>query len=386
MTEREALISLNLIPDIGSVRLKNLRETFGSAPKIFLNSKDSLKRVDKIGDKIASAIAGFSFESLKKELELAEKLKIQVITLRDKDYPENLKEIYDPPICLYVKGGLLPSDVVSLAIVGSRRASYYGLSCAQNFAYSLAGAGITIVSGLARGIDTQAHKGVLKAKGRTIAVLGSGLNRVYPAENKKLAEEIAERGAVVSEFPLNTDPLARNFPRRNRIISGLSLGTIVVEAAKNSGALITADFALEQGRDVFAVPGSVTSATSFGTNRLIKQGAKLVDSIEDIIEELRPELENLLKNKSICPMPGLKTKEQKQPLAIEAKRGGDKVLSEEENKVCNLLDSENARYADEIIENSGLPGPKVMSILLRLEVNNLIKQLPGKMFVKSEKL
>jgi len=250
MTEREALIALNLIPDIGSVRLKNLREAFGSAPKIFLNSKDSLKRVDKIGDKIASAIAGFSFESLKKELELAQKLKIQVMTLQDEDYPRSLKEIYDPPLCLYVKGALLPSDTVSLAIVGSRRASYYGLSCAQNFAYSLAGAGITIVSGLARGIDTQAHKGVLKAKGRTIAVLGSGLNRVYPAENKDLADKIAESGAVVSEFPLNTEPLARNFPRRNRIISGLSLGTIVVEAAKNSGALITADFALEQDREV----------------------------------------------------------------------------------------------------------------------------------------
>lgn len=381
MTEREALIALNLIPDIGSVRLKNLREAFGSAPKIFLNSKDSLKRVDKIGDKIASAIAGFSFESLKKELELARKLKIQVMTLEDEDYPRSLKEIYDPPLCLYVKGALLPSDIVSLAIVGSRRASYYGLSCAQNFAYSLAGAGITIVSGLARGIDTQAHKGVLKAKGRTIAVLGSGLNRVYPAENKDLAEKIAERGAVISEFPLNTEPLARNFPRRNRLISGLSLGTIVVEAAKNSGALITADFALEQGKDVFAIPGSVTSATSFGTNQLIKQGAKLVDSIEDIIEELKPKLENLLKSKPICPMSELKARE-----TIDVKHSRDKVLSEDENKVCNLLDGEKARYADEIIENSGLPGAKVMSILLRLEVNNLIKQLPGKMFVKGEKL
>ena len=377
MTEREALIALNLIPDIGSVRLKNLREAFGSAPKIFLNSKDSLKRVDKIGDKIASAIAGFSFESLKKELELAQKLKIQVMTLQDEDYPRSLKEIYDPPLCLYVKGALLPSDTVSLAIVGSRRASYYGLSCARNFAYSLAGAGITIVSGLARGIDTQAHQGVLKAKGRTIAVLGSGLNRVYPAENKDLADKIAERGAVVSEFPLNAEPLARNFPRRNRIISGLSLGTIVVEAAKNSGALITADFALEQGKDVFAIPGSVTSATSFGTNQLIKQGAKLVDSIEDIIEELKPKLENLLRSKPIYPMSEFKARE-----TIDVKHSRDKVLSEEENKVRNLLDGEKARYADEIIENSGLPGAKVMSILLKLEVNNLIKQLPGKMFIR----
>lgn len=382
MTEREALIALNLIPDIGSVRLKNLLEAFGSAPKIFLNSESTLKKVDKVGEKIARAIARFPFESLEKELMLVGKHGVKLITMQDEEYPESLKEIYGSPLCLYVKGSLRASDALSLAIVGSRRASLYGLSCAQRFSRSLAGLGITVVSGLARGIDTQAHEGALKAKGRTIAVLGSGLNRIYPPENKALSEKIAESGALVSEFPLNTEPFAGNFPRRNRLISGLSLGTIVVEAARNSGALITADFALEQGKEVFAVPGSVNSATSFGTNQLIKQGAKLVDSVEDIIEEIRPESGNLIRKRQVCrPESGLEAEE-----ASFARGRGNKVLSQEEEKVHNLLDSQKASCVDEITENSGLSSAKVMSILLRLEVSRLIKQLPGKMFVRSEKL
>lgn len=286
MTEQEALVALNMIPDVGSLRLKNLLEAFGSAPRIFLNSPEKLKQVEKIGSKIANAINTFPFENLKKELELAKKLKVRILTVNDDNYPQNLKNIFDPPICLYVKGDILPQDEISLGIVGSRRASFYGLQVAEKFAYSLAQLKFTIVSGLARGVDTSAHKGALKAKGRTLAILGSGLNCIYPEENFKLAEEISHAGAVISEFPLNFGPQPRNFPRRNRVISGLSMGVIVVEAAKNSGALITADFALEQGREVFAVPGKVDSATSFGTNQLIKQGAKLTDSVEDILEEL----------------------------------------------------------------------------------------------------
>jgi DNA processing protein len=290
MTEKDAVIALNMVSGVGSSRLKRLLEAFGSASRIFLAPGEALRKAEGIGNKIAGEITGFRFENLKKELDLAEKLKVKIITIHDKEYPGNLKSIYDPPLCLYVKGELLESDMLSLAVVGSRRASFYGLSCAEKFSYALANLGVTIVSGLARGVDTQTHKGALKARGRTIAVLGSGLNCIYPCENKKLAEEIALSAAVISEFPLNAKPLAQNFPRRNRVISGLSQGVIVVEAAKNSGALITADFALEQGRDVFAIPGKVDSATSFGTNQLIKQGAKLVDSIEDIIEELKPKL------------------------------------------------------------------------------------------------
>ncbi len=216
---------------------------------------------------------------------LIKKLNLNVLTRQDDEYPQNLKNILYPPIVLYVKGRLKPQDCNSIAIVGSRLASFYGLSCAEKLAGELANYGLTVVSGMARGIDTASHRGALKQNGRTIAVIGSGFNRIYPPENKGLCEEIAGSGAVISEFPIDTPPEKENFPRRNRIISGLSLGVVVVEAARNSGALITADFALEQGREVFALPGKVDSSTSFGTNELIKQGAKLVSCVDDIIEE-----------------------------------------------------------------------------------------------------
>lgn len=374
MTEQEAVIGLNMISGIGSSRLKKLLEAFGSAPKVFLASESKLRKIEGIGDKIAQEITGFRFENLKKELNLADKLKVRIITVDDIEYPQNLKNIYDPPICLYLKGGLKKEDGLSLAIVGSRRASFYGLTCAEKFAFSLSKLGISIVSGLARGVDTEAHRGALKAKGRTLAVLGSGLNRIYPPENKKLAEGITESGAVISEFPLNTKPLAQNFPRRNRVISGLSQGVIVVEAARNSGALITADFALEQGREVFAIPGKVDSATSFGTNQLIKQGAKLVDSVEDILEELKP---------------GLKEFSKRQTLAYNVERiaeGKEAVpneLSGEEKLVYNLL-TDKPRPADELIEEAGLPAAKTISLLSSLEMQNIAQQLPGKMFIKKE--
>src|SRR3989338_2062059 len=375
MTEQEALIALNLIPDIGSARLKNLLEAFGSTPKILINSESTIKKVDKISDKIARAIVAFSYESLKKELALAKKLGVTVVTLKDNTYPKNLKEIYDPPLCLYVKGALSPADTLALAIVGSRRASFYGLSCAEKFAYALAQYGITVVSGLARGVDTHAHTGALKAQGRALAVLGSGLNSLYPPENTKLAEKIAVCGAVVSEFPLNTEPFARNFPRRNRVISGLSLGTIVVEAAKNSGALITADFALEQGREVFAIPGKVDSATSVGTNRLIKQGAKLIESVEDVLEELKTKLKECLtlekENKAVEPVTVKKEKEDTL----------SSVLSEDEKAVYGLI-GDTPRYSDEIIEQASLSSSSVIAVLLKLEMEHVITQLPGKMFIR----
>ena len=374
MTEAEALIALNTISGVGSSRLKKLLEAFGSASRIFLAREYALKKVDGIGDKISGEISGFHFENLKKELDLAKKLKVNIVTFQDKEYPGNLKSIYDPPLCLYLKGGLLESDTLSLAVVGSRRASFYGLSCAEKFSYALANLGITIVSGLARGIDTQAHKGALKAKGRTIAVLGSGLNCIYPSENKKLADDIACSGAVISEFPLNARPLAQNFPRRNRVISGLSQGVMVVEAARNSGALITADFALEQGRDVFAIPGKVDSATSFGTNQLIKQGAKLIDSIEDIIEELKPKLAEYIEKESG------KTKIA-DTRKVAKERKSSIQLSEEEGLIYSLLDS-SPRHADELIEESGLSSAKVMAILLKLEMRKSVKQLPGKMYIR----
>ncbi|OGX24347.1 MAG: DNA protecting protein DprA [Omnitrophica WOR_2 bacterium RIFCSPHIGHO2_02_FULL_45_21] len=397
MTEQEAVIALNMISGIGSQRLKKLWEAFGAAPKVFLASEDKLKKIEGIGDKIAQEITAFRFENLKKELDLVKKLKVRIITLEDKEYPQNLKNIYDPPICLYLKGKLKEEDVLSLAIVGSRRASFYGASCAEKFAYELAGLGVTIISGLARGIDTQAHKGALKATGRTIAVLGSGLSCIYPPENKGLSEEIAERGALLSEFPLNTKPLAQNFPRRNRVISGLSQAVLVVEAARNSGALITADFALEQGRDVFAIPGKVDSATSLGTNRLIKQGAKLVDNVEDILEELKPKLEEFTKVQILAHSleriadrkAGLHAKRS----SVSAQKVApiydkqyvpicENELSDDERLVYNFL-NDKPRYADELIEELKLPSAKVLSILSKLEMRKIVIQRPGKLFSKA---
>jgi len=207
---------------------------------------------------------------------------------QDKDYPTNLRYVYQPPATIYLEGNIIAQDQIAIAIVGSRRATDYGLRNAERLGFELAAKGITIISGLARGVDSAAHRGALKAKGRTIAVLGSGLNKIYPPENKKLAQEVAQNGALISEFTPDTPPHRLNFPRRNRIISGLSLGVVVVEAAKRSGALITANFALEQGREVFALPGKVDSFTSGGVHDLIKEGAKLIESTEDIIEELEP--------------------------------------------------------------------------------------------------
>ena len=281
----EALVGLNLVGGIGSIRLGKLLKFFSRPQDILKVSAEKLMGVSGIGQEIANKICGIKKEDVGKEFSLAKKQGLRIIILDDEDYPENLKNIPDPPIVLYTKGKLLPQDKLAIGIVGSRRASFYGLSCAEKFAADLAKQGFTIVSGMARGIDTCAHRGALKQAGRTLAVMGSGFNQIYPPENKELADEISKNGAVISEFPINEKPLKENFPRRNRVISGLSLAVLVVEAARNSGALITADFALEQGRDVFALPGKIDSSASFGTNGLIKQGAKLVSCVDDILEE-----------------------------------------------------------------------------------------------------
>ncbi|MBN2097071.1 MAG: DNA-processing protein DprA [Candidatus Omnitrophica bacterium] len=286
------------------------------------------------------------------------------LSLSDQGYPANLKYIYDPPQTLYVQGKLFPQDNIAIAIVGSRRATYYGLNNAENLAFELAALGITIVSGLARGVDSAAHKGALKAGGRTIAVLGSGLNVIYPAENQELAEEIARHGAVISEFTPDTGPQRYNFPRRNRIISGLSLGIVVVEAAKKSGALITAYSALDQGREVFALPGKVDSFTSRGTHDLIKQGAKLVDSTQDILEELEPLLAAYTKEHQDKEQPTIQPN-----------------LTEEENSVYSCLSSE-ALQVDEIMQKTNFSYGRLSTALLKLEYKKLIKQLPGKTFMR----
>lgn len=298
------------------------------------------------------------------------------ISIHDPEYPENLKNIHKPPDELYIKGSFKKDDRNSIAIVGSRRATIYGLEMAERLAFDIASRGITIVSGMARGIDSSAHTGAIKAGGRTIAVMGSGHNHIYPPENKKLYEEISKAGAVITEFEDDALPLPRNFPIRNRIISGLSLGLVVVEAARNSGALITANYALEQGREVFAVPGKVSSLTSAGAHDLIKDGAKLVQSAEDILEELKlhdtePVREGKDKGK-------IEDKISKMTKAYVYNS-----LTDDERKVYKILDDEPL-YIDNVAEESKIPVNKLSKIVLSLEIKRLIRQLPGKQFVRAD--
>lgn len=371
MTEKEALVAINTVLGIGSIKLKRLLDHFGQARKIFLASKEELIKVSGISEKIAlDIIKSSNGKDLKEEETLIKKYNVEILSILDSDYPANLKSIPDPPPVLYVKGKILPQDDLAVAIVGSRRASYYGLATAEDFAQKLGNLGISIVSGMARGIDSAAHRGALKIKARTIAVLGSGLANIYPPENKNLFEEISNNGAVISEFPMKTKPLAYNFPRRNRIISGLSLGVVVVEASRNSGALITVDSALEQSREVFAVPGKVDSATSFGTNSLIKQGAKLVSNVEDIIEELKPYFQNRIKE--------IKSKEvaKNKSRLIEAPD-----LSNNESRLYGVI-SESPKHIDEIAVESGLNIDSTLSMLINMELRHIIRQLPGKLFVR----
>jgi len=293
----------------------------------------------------------------------AKKAGLEIITLFDANYPQNLKQIPGLPIVLYVSGKITQADNLSLGIVGSRRASLYGLSSAEKFAGELALNNLTIVSGMARGVDTYAHRGALKAAGCTIAVMGSGFNHIYPPENQGLAAQIAKSGAVISEFPMDTKPLAQNFPRRNRLISGLSLGVLVTEAARNSGALITVDFALEQGRDVFALPGRIDACGSMGTNELLKQGAKLVTCSEDILTEL-----NL----------GIFDKDE--PINPEIK---DNILCAKEEDILYNCISRQVLAIDDLIEKTSLSSSQVSSLILRLQFKKLIKELPGKQFIRS---
>ncbi|MBI4004296.1 MAG: DNA-protecting protein DprA [Candidatus Omnitrophica bacterium] len=298
------------------------------------------------------------------ELSLARQAGVCLVTREQPAYPKLLREIHDPPLVLYIRG-TLPAEELAVAIVGSRHASLYGMQAAERLAYELALRGITIISGLARGIDSAAHRGALKAGGRTVAVLGSGLANLYPPEHAELAAQIAERGAVISEYPMETPPVGSNFPRRNRIISGLSLGVVVVEAAARSGALITVGCALEQGREVFAVPGPITTPTSQGTHQLLKDGARLVTSVEDILEELR-----------LAPQPVPQT-------ATSVSAPQRRSLAEEEERVFACVRQHEPRYIDAIAQDSGMEMSAVSSLLVQLELRQIIRQLPGKRFIRN---
>jgi DNA processing protein len=367
MDSREALIALNLVEGVGPVRARSLLEHFGDAPQILSASKSALLRVRNIGDETAEAIAAWE-----KTIDLAGELKrisdfgCHVLISSDENYPAALREIYDPPLVLYVKGKLTAKDKNAVAMVGSRSTTHYGIETARKLAYQLAYVGVTVVSGGARGIDTAAHQGAMAAKGRTVCVLGTGVNIVFPPENKDLFGRIAENGAVITQFPFNRNGDRQTFAIRNRIIAGMTLGTVVVEADLHSGALITSNFATEYGRQVFAVPGRIDSPRSKGCHDLIKKGAKLCEGAEDILSEF----EYLFPGSNRPPSPG----ETGVLPALE--------LSANEQQVYDALDAEE-RSIDELIRKSGLPSSAVSVALLSLEMKRAVKQLPGKLFVRN---
>lgn len=364
-----------MIRGIGPRTANLLLDRFGSPANVFAASRDALAAEGLKPETILQLHDTEILEKAQAEIERLEALGAQILTLADEAYPRLLREIYDPPIALYVKGELEAALAQpTIAVVGSRRCSTYGTNAANFLARELAAHGITIVSGLARGIDGAAHRGALEAGGKTVGVIGTGMDVIYPKEHKKLTEEMAVGGAVVSEFPLGTPPLAQNFPYRNRVISGLCLGVLIVEAAEHSGSLITARLAMEQGREVFAVPGNITSQTSFGPNYLIKDGAKLVQHWRDVIEELPQQIKESLPGVK----PAAETKESRlaQPV-FEAV-----ALSPLEQKVLALLAADVSSHIDELLLSSGLSSPDLMSALLGLEMKDRIKELPGKCFVK----
>lgn len=359
--EQEAILSLAAIPGIGSSRLRSLIGRFKSASNI---AKAPISELIAAGIDKKTAFVIKNYDGEKFATEQLKKMKdcgAKLTTYWDKEYPEQLKQIYDPPATLFVRGKLKSEDKYSMAIVGTRQPSEYGKIVTEKLTSELASRGFTIVSGLAYGIDTRAHIFALQSAGRTIAVLGSGVDVIYPDKNKKLSQKIINQGAIVSEFPMGTDPDWKNFPRRNRIICGMSLGTVVIEAGKKSGALITATMSLEQNREVFAVPGNIDSPKSIGTNELIKQGAKLVTSVEDILEELEPHLRHFHER--------------------EKKSVNEVNLTEEERIFLDFL-SHEPKHVDHIAMETGKPTSEVLAILLSLEFKDVVKQLAGKMFVR----
>jgi len=363
----EALVALNPIEHVGPIRLRQLLEHFGEAPEVLRASRQHLLQVKNIGEETAEAIANWEKTiDLNGELKRIGEFGCRIVAQADAEYPELLRQIYDPPILLYVKGQMLPKDKNAVAMVGSRMTTHYGMEAARRLAYQLAYVGVTVVSGAARGIDSAAHQGALSGKGRTIAVLGTGINLVFPSENRQLYEQIASNGALITQFPFNRKPDKQSFPIRNRIVAGMTLGTVVVEANLTSGALITANFAVEYGRQVFAVPGRIDSPRSKGCHELIKKGAKLCEGAEDILSEF----EYLFPASNRPPSAG----ETGVLPAIE--------LSENEQKVYDALDHEESSI-DEVIRGSGLPSSAVSVALLSLEMKRVVRQLPGKLFVKN---
>jgi len=350
-------VGFNIVRGIGPTRLRALLDYFGDVEHAWHGASEELRSAGLDRRSLESLLAARAALDLDRELERIAEAGAHLLTWESPGYPRLLREIHDPPPVLYVKGRITQEDAWAVAVVGTRRATVYGREVTRQLAAALARSGVTIVSGMARGIDSEAHQAALRAGGRTIAVLGCGIDRVYPPENRKLAEEIIAHGALVSDYPLGTKPEGRNFPPRNRIISGLSLGVLVAEAGVRSGALITADFAAEQGRDVFAVPGSILARGSAGTNRLIREGAKVVLEAEDVLEEL-----NLMM-----------VAEQ-----VEARQ----VLPTDEAEAALLAHlSSEPTHVDELRQRMGLPIAQVTSTLALMELKGMVRQVGGMKYV-----
>jgi len=356
-------LALARVKGLGAVSFKKLTTRFVDPTAAFSAALTELEQVEGLHRDAIDGIVAFSdWAEIDEEIERARDAGIAIVPFTNPNYPARLRTIADPPPFLYVKGNILTDDDKAVAIVGSRSASEYGRRVARDLARGLASLGFTVVSGMARGIDGSAHESALQAGGRTIAVLGSGVERAYPAEHETLYRRIGENGAVLSELPIGTRPLAFNFPARNRLISGLSLGVVVVEATEKSGSLITATLAVEQGREVFAVPGEVGSSRSRGAHRLIRQGAKLVESVDDIIEEIAPQL---------LDRTGSATQRAPRVLPQNA--------SDATRTIFALL-QENTLQVDQVLERTGMSAAQVLETLLDLELQGLLRQLPGKIY------
>jgi DNA processing protein len=365
-------IALSFVIGVGSRTAAMLIDRFGSPTLVFSADVRSLESAGLRRETIETLKCSEPREKALRELDELKRLGGEALTLVDDRYPKLLRETYDPPIVIYCLGAVAAAfSQPAVAIVGSRRCSTYGRNVAEKLSRELAERGVTIVSGLARGIDSAAHRGALEGRGLTVGIMGTGLDAVYPKENCKLAARIAEHGALLTEFPLATPPASQNFPFRNRVISGLALGVMVIEGAERSGSLITARLAYEQGRDVFAVPGNITSAKSFGPNYLIKDGAKLVQTWRDVVEELPAEMKAAI---------------------LSAERGESHVewsrlleepeLSDNERRVLKMLSPDQPVHIDQLMSKAGLRSGELMGALLKLEMLDRIRQLPGKSFVR----
>lgn len=363
------LLCLTMVPGVGPATFQALMERFKTAGKVLSASESRLRDVQNVGPKLAAAIARARRDfDPEVERELCRKSGVEIVGRGSEGYPEPLERIPDPPPLLYRRGAMTAADELAIAIVGSRKCTPYGLRTAERLAQSLARVGLTVVSGLARGIDASAHRGALKAGGRTLAVLANGLAEVYPPEHEELAGEIAEAGAILSEMPMRQKPLADLFPRRNRIISGLCLGVVVVEATPRSGSLVTARHAMEQNREVFAVPGPVDSLPSRGCHRLIRDGARLVETVDDIMEELRHVVRQVRPVHDPSP-------------PIHDRKPAELVLSEQERMILGHLD-DAPKGVDELIGKTRQTASQVMATLSVLEMRRLIRRMPGNLFVR----